>query len=37
MTKAELVSELAMTTGYDKATVGVVVEALMESIKKNMP
>ncbi len=36
MTKAELVSELAMTTGYDKTTVGVIVEALMESVKKNM-
>ncbi|MBR0196333.1 MAG: integration host factor subunit beta [Paludibacteraceae bacterium] len=36
MTKAELISEIAMTTGYDKATVGVVVESLMGSVKKNL-
>ena len=36
MTKAELVSELAMTTGYDKTTVSVITEALMASVKKNM-
>jgi len=36
MTKAELVSEIAVTTGYDKSTVGVIVEAFMESVKKSV-
>ena len=36
MTKAELISEVAVATGYDKATVGVVIESLMDSIKKNL-
>lgn len=36
MTKAELVSKIAMTTGYDKATVGVIVESFMENVKENV-
>jgi DNA-binding protein HU-beta len=36
MTKAELVNELALSTGYDKKTVGVIVEALISSVKNHM-
>jgi len=36
MTKAELISEIAISTGYDKTTTGVIVEAMMKSIKNNM-
>ena len=36
MTKAELVNELAITTGYDKTTIGVIVEAFMSGVKKNL-
>ena len=33
MTKAEIVSEVAKTTGVEKAAVQAVVEAFMESVK----
>ena len=36
MIKAELISEVALATGYDKATVSVITEALMKGIKENM-
>jgi len=36
MTKAELVSEIALATGYDKATVSVIVEGMMENVKENL-
>ena len=36
MTKAELVSQVARETGYDKATILNVLEAAMEGIKKNV-
>jgi len=36
MTKAQIISEIAQTTGIAKKDVAVVVEAFMESIKKNM-
>ncbi|MBQ7632056.1 MAG: integration host factor subunit beta [Paludibacteraceae bacterium] len=36
MTKAELVNEIAMSTGYDKATVGIVVESFMDSVIKHV-
>ena len=36
MTKAELVSEIAITTGYDKKTVSTIVEKFTEGIKNNM-
>ncbi len=36
MTKAELISEVAIATGYDKATVSVITEAIMKGIKENM-
>ena len=36
MTKAELINDIAIATGYDKTTISVVVEAFMESVKKNL-
>ena len=36
MTKAQLVNELAISTGYDKTTISVVLEAFMEDVKKNL-
>ena len=36
MTKAELINEISLSTGFDKATVSVVVEAFMEKVKKNL-
>ena len=36
MRKADLISEVAMSTGYDKKTVTVITEGLMKEIKKNM-
>jgi len=36
MTKAELVSEIALSTGYDKATVNLVVESFMENVIKQV-
>ena len=36
MTKAELVNELAIATGYDKTTIGVIVENFMSIVKKNV-
>lgn len=36
MTKAELISEVAIYTGYDKKTVSKIVERFMDSIKTNM-
>lgn len=36
MTKAELVSNIAIKTGYDKQTIMNVVEAAMESIKSSV-
>jgi DNA-binding protein HU-beta len=36
MTKAELISEIALKTGYDKKTIGVIVENFTESVKKNL-
>lgn len=37
MTKVEIVSEIAKTTGIDKASVLAVVECLMTSIKDSLP
>ncbi|MBO4665519.1 MAG: integration host factor subunit beta [Paludibacteraceae bacterium] len=34
MTKAELVTEIAIQTGYDKTTIGIIVESMMHHIKK---
>ncbi|MBO5054545.1 MAG: HU family DNA-binding protein [Muribaculaceae bacterium] len=36
MTKAEIVTEIAKTTGIDKASVLAVVEGLMTSIKDSL-
>ena len=36
MTKAELINEIAIATGYDKMTITTVVEAYMNSVKKNL-
>ena len=36
MTKAQLINEISLATGYDKATVSVIVEAFMEKVKKNV-
>ena len=32
MTKADIINELALSTGYDKKTVGVIVESFTESV-----
>lgn len=36
MTKAELISEISLTTGYEKKTIGVFVEAFTGTIKKQL-
>ena len=36
MTKAELINEIAISTGYDKTTIGVIVESLMGHVKKSV-
>jgi len=36
MTKADLVSEIALQTGYDRATILNVVEATMFNVKKSV-
>jgi DNA-binding protein HU-beta len=36
MIKADLINEIALTTGYDKMTVSVVVESFMENVKKSL-
>lgn len=36
MTKADIVSDIAKSTGVDKTTVGSVIEGFMESVKSSM-
>lgn len=36
MTKAEIVNEIAKGTGIEKATVQIVVESFMESVKESL-
>lgn len=36
MTKAELINAIAIKTGYDKQTIGKVVETAMQSIKQSI-
>ena len=36
MTKAELINEMAISTGFDKKTVGVIVESFMEGVKDQL-
>ncbi|MBQ1858662.1 MAG: integration host factor subunit beta [Paludibacteraceae bacterium] len=36
MTKADLINEMAISTGYDKKTVSVIVESFMEGVKGSL-
>jgi len=36
MTKAELINEIAISTGYDKSSIGVIVESFMAGVKKSV-
>ena len=36
MTKADLINEIAISTGYDKTTIGIIVESMMENVKKTV-
>ena len=36
MTKADIISEIAKSTGVDKTTVATVIEGFMESVKGSM-
>ncbi len=36
MTKAELVNEIAIETGYDKTTITLIVESMMNNVKKSL-
>ena len=36
MTKAELINEIAISTGYDKKTIGVIVEAFTDGVKNSL-
>ena len=36
MTKADLINELALTTGFDKRTISTIVEGFMENVKNNL-
>ena len=36
MTKADLINEMAVATGYDKKTIAVIAEAFMEHVKSNL-
>ena len=36
MTKAELVTELSIKTGFDKKTINIIVENFMKQVKENV-
>jgi len=36
MTKAELINQIAISTGYDKTTISVIVESMMTNVKKSL-
>jgi DNA-binding protein HU-beta len=36
MTKADLINEIAIASGYDKKTITVIVENFMDGVKKNL-
>lgn len=36
MTKAELINEISISTGYDKTTIGLIVESFMTNVKKSV-
>jgi DNA-binding protein HU-beta len=36
MTKADLINEIAISTGYDKTTISMVVESMMRTVKNSL-
>ena len=36
MTKADLINEIAISTGFDKKTIAIILESVMKSIKRNV-
>jgi len=36
MTKADIINEIAIKTGYDKKTITLIVESFVESVKGNL-
>lgn len=36
MTKAELINQIAISTGFDKTTISAVVESMMSNVKKSL-
>ncbi len=36
MTKAELITEISISTGFDKTTISTIVESCMKNVKKTM-
>ncbi len=36
MTKADLINEIAISSGFDKKTIAVIVEGFMTGVKKNL-
>lgn len=36
MTKADLINEIAISTGYDKTTIGIIVESMMANVKESV-
>jgi DNA-binding protein HU-beta len=36
MTKAELINEIAISTGFDKKTISLIVESLMDHVKASL-
>ena len=36
MTKADLINEIAISTGYDKTSIGIIVESMMTTVKDNV-
>ncbi len=36
MTKADLVNEIAISTGFDKKTISIILESFIESVKKDV-
>jgi len=36
MTKAELITEIALKTGYDKKSINIIVDGFTEGVKRNL-
>ena len=36
MTKADIINELAISTGYDKKTIGVIIEGFTSKVKEHL-